>query len=251
VLLRRDDEGVLAIGQLSHAWLSGQLARAWGNDRFPSPEPREEIAFGAQQHDIGWARFDLDPGISPESGLPRSFLETSVEEHLAIWGAAPDCLLSASEHAALVVSLHGCALSELRLRTAAGHEVLLNEHIAVEHARQARLQRRLGLSEERVRLIQRQMWTWDALSLALCHGWHPFTIHGVPECGGLGTLELRAVEDTSTVVVHPWPFSSPVLEVRCEGHRLADSYEDEAAMKRGLEGAPPLTLRFRLVATLE
>jgi hypothetical protein len=251
MLLRRNDEGTVAIGQLSHSWLCGQLAQAWGNDRFPSPEPREEIALGAQQHDIGWARFDLQPGISLESGLPRSFLETSVEEHLEIWSVAPDLLLSASEHAALVVSLHGCALSELRLRAVAGREALLNEHIAAERSRQARLRRKLGLSEERVRLIQRQMWVWDALSLALCHGWHSFTIHDVPECTGLGTLALRAAGDISTVIVDPWPFSSPALEVRCEGHKLASSYKDEAAMQRGLERAPQVTLTFRLVATSE
>jgi hypothetical protein len=51
--VRVDDDGALAIGQLSHSWLSGQLARAWGNDRFIAPEPREEIVLGAQQHDIG------------------------------------------------------------------------------------------------------------------------------------------------------------------------------------------------------
>src|ERR1700722_161394 len=116
MLVRRDDEGALAIGQLSHAWLSGHLARAWGNDEFPAPDPREEIALGAEQHDIGWALFDLRPGLSAKSGLPRDFLELSVEEHLAIWSDAPDHLLSQSQHAALVVSLHGCSLSELRAR---------------------------------------------------------------------------------------------------------------------------------------
>jgi hypothetical protein len=43
VLLRDGDGDVLAIGQQSHAWISGQLARAWGNDRFPVPEPWEEV----------------------------------------------------------------------------------------------------------------------------------------------------------------------------------------------------------------
>ena len=111
MLVRRDYEGgALAIGQLSHAWLSGQLARAWGNDEFPAPEPREPIALGAEQHDVGWALFDLRPGLS-ETGLPRSFLELTPGEHLSIWRAAPDRLLSVSAYAALVVSLHGASLS--------------------------------------------------------------------------------------------------------------------------------------------
>jgi hypothetical protein len=245
MLLRADDEGVLAIGQLSHAWLSGQLARAWGNERFPDPYPREEIALGAEQHDIGWAEFDLQPGFNRQAGLPRTFLETSVEEHLAIWRSAPDRLLSVSEHAALVVSMHGSALSELRLRAATDSRTLLTAHIAAEHDRQARLRSRLGLSEKQARVIQRQMWTWDGLSLALCHGWDPFTAHDVPESGGLGALELRGADD-GPIVVDPWPFSVAALEVRCEGRRLAESYEDADAMQRGLEEAPSVTLVFRL-----
>src|SRR5689334_1260534 len=115
MLVRRDDEEVLAIGQLSHSWLSGQLARAWGNERFPGPEPREEIVLGAEQHDVGWALFDLRPRLSPETGLPCSFLATTVAEHPEIWQDAPDRLATTSLRAALVVSLHGRSLSELRL----------------------------------------------------------------------------------------------------------------------------------------
>ena len=91
MLVRLDDEGALAIGQLSHAWLSGQLARAWGNERFGPVEPREEIVLGAEQHDIGWALFDLEPRFNPETGLPRSFLEVTVRrpsENLA-WRSRP------------------------------------------------------------------------------------------------------------------------------------------------------------------
>ena len=36
------DIGVIAIPQPSHSWLSGQLVRAWGNDRFARPTPYEE-----------------------------------------------------------------------------------------------------------------------------------------------------------------------------------------------------------------
>ena len=39
MLLREDGEAVIAIPQPSHSWLSGQLARAWGNDRFAPPSP--------------------------------------------------------------------------------------------------------------------------------------------------------------------------------------------------------------------
>ncbi|HUH80053.1 MAG TPA: DUF3891 family protein, partial [Solirubrobacteraceae bacterium] len=111
MLVRSEDDGALAIGQLSHSWLSGQLAREWGNERFQAPEPFEEVVLGAAQHDIGWALVDLDPRLNEDTGLPRGFMETTVEEHLAIWRGAPDMLASQSLDAALVVSMHGRSLS--------------------------------------------------------------------------------------------------------------------------------------------
>jgi Protein of unknown function (DUF3891) len=50
VLVRSDDDSALVIGQLSHAWLSGQLAREWGNARFGAVQTREETVLAACQH---------------------------------------------------------------------------------------------------------------------------------------------------------------------------------------------------------
>jgi Protein of unknown function (DUF3891) len=246
MLVRRDDQGALAIGQLSHAWLSGQLARAWGNDDFPAPDPREEIALGAEQHDIGWALFDLRPGLSAKTGLPRDFLELSAEEHLAIWTDAPDHLLSQSQHAALVVSLHGCSLSELRARGDPAHLVALTSHIDAERARQSRLRDSLGLTEQQTKHMQRQMWTWDGLSLALCCGWNPFTARDVPARDGLAEIELRTHDD-GTFTVDPWPFSQVGVEVRCEARRLLAGYEDERVMQLALDVPELVTLEFELL----
>jgi hypothetical protein len=245
VLVRVDDDGALAIGQLSHSWLSGQLARAWGNDRFIAPEPREEIVLGAQQHDIGWALFDLEPGWSEQSGLPRSFLELTVEEHLAIWRRAPDQLLSESLHAALVVSLHGRSISQLRAQAGPQQAAAVRAHIEAENARQAWLCATLGISEAQARRTQRQMWTWDGLSLALCNGWQPFTSRDVPSQEGLMDIELRGAGE-GTYTLDPWPFGEDRVEVRCEGRRLSSRYESEGAMRQAFQDAPPVTLAFSL-----
>jgi Protein of unknown function (DUF3891) len=245
VLVRLDDDGALAIGQLSHAWLSGQLARAWGNERFGAPEPREEVVLGAQQHDIGWALFDLEPRFNPETGLPRNFLELTVDEHLAIWRDAPDRLLTQSLNAALVVSLHGRSLSELRAQSAPDQVAALRAHIDHERARQVALCKTLGVSEAQARRTQRQMWTWDGLSLALCSGWRPFTARGVPTADGLVDVELRDREDGVTTL-DPWPFASERVEVRCEAQRLRSRYEDEVAMRSALARPARVTLSFAL-----
>ncbi len=247
MLVRLDDSGALAIGQLSHAWLSGQLARSWGNAQFGAVEPREEIALGAQQHDIGWALFDVEPRFNHETGLPRSFLELTVDEHLAIWRGAPERLMSQSLHAALVVSLHGRSLSELRMRSASNQNGALQAHVEEEHARQAQLCATLGISEAHAERFQRQMWTWDGLSLALCNAWRPFIAGDVPTLEGLITVELRDRND-GTSTLDPWPFGPERVEVRCEARRLETRYTDEAALLRAFERAEPVTLTFALVA---
>ena len=245
MLVRVDDDGALAIGQLSHSWLSGQLARPWGNDRFIAPEPREEIVLGAQQHDIGWALSDLEPGWNKQSGLPRSFLELTVEEHLAIWRGAPDQLMSESLHAALIVSLHGRSISELRAQAGPEQAAAVREHIEAECTRQAFLCGTLGISEAQAHRAQRQVWTWDGLSLALCNGWQPFTSRDVPSYEGLVDIELRGAGE-GTYTLDPWPFGEDRVEVRCEGRRLASRYPSERAMRNAFRGAQPVTLTFSI-----
>ena len=141
-----------------------------------------------------WHRWALSISnlFNPETGLPRSFLELTAEEHLAVWRGAPDgsCSVRAF-HAALVVSLHARSLSELRMRGAIDHLAPLQAHVDEERARQVRLRATLGVSESQARRTQRQMWTWDGLSLALCNGWRPFVARDVPSADGLVNVELR------------------------------------------------------------
>src|SRR3954470_7270966 len=248
MLIRPGDDGALAIGQLSHSWLAGQLARAWGSERFGGVEPREEIVLGAEQHDIGWALFDLEPRFNPDTGLPRSFLELTVDDHLAIWTDAPVALLSQSLHAALVVSMHGASLSELRQSAALEPYPALKDHIDAEHARQTLLRERLGVTEAQAERTRRQMWTWDGLSLALCHGWRPFTMRDVPTAAGeLVDVELTDRDD-GTSTLDPWPFGAEWVQVQCEARRLAARYDDEAALRADFAAAPVETLRCVLGA---
>jgi hypothetical protein len=54
MLLRSDGPTVIAIPQPSHAWLSGEIARAWGNAHFAALVLNYEVYLAAEQHDIGW-----------------------------------------------------------------------------------------------------------------------------------------------------------------------------------------------------
>ena len=122
MLLREDDDAVITIGQPSHAWLSGQLARAWGNERFGPVEPREEVCLGAEQHDIGMAAWDLTPTRNPDTGLPRSFMEMPLGVHLELWSAGPRHLVHVCDAspAAVAGALAGCQVLHVRASWPAG-----------------------------------------------------------------------------------------------------------------------------------
>jgi hypothetical protein len=246
MLLRRDGDDVIAIGQPAHAWLSGQLARAWGNERFGAVEPWEEVCLAAEQHDVGMAAWERRPTLNPETGLPRSFMELDLEEHLEIWWSAAPLVIPQSRYAALLVSLHGTALYERR--------DLDDERARAFLAGQAELQARLLESlradpntaavaaDEVVRRNQRLVWTWDSLSLGLLLDWSPFELKAVPAAGG----ELSI--DVGDGTLDPWPFRAPRIALRCEGRRLAGRFDDEEAMHEALAAAQWVTFEIAVAS---
>ena len=244
MLIRGAQDGSwLAIGQASHAWLSGQLARAWGNDRFPAPEPWEEVCLAAEQHDVGMAEWDLAPTLDRRTGRPTSFVDLPRRTHLALWSRAPFKLLTQSRYAALLVSLHGTGLyTRLMDPDAQPPEEARAIHAYLDE--QGALQARLaaGLDPAEVERNRDLIFCWDFLSLALCLGWPP---RDSPRVEG-SRLRLSP-PDGDRVTLTPWPFGAERVEVRAEGRRLEGTFADEPALHAALAAAPVETLRWVLV----
>jgi hypothetical protein len=242
VLLRPDGDHMIAVTQPAHAWVSGQLARAWGNARFGAVEPWEEVCLAAEQHDVGMTDWELAPTLNPATGLPHSFMEMDLHTHLALWSSAADRVRPQSRYAALLVSLHGSALYERRdlsrLDSDAADRV--RAFLAGQRELQERLLAALAADPALVRRNQRLIWTWDSLSLALLLDWPPYELEGVPTADGEVTVTVR------DATVDPWPFAVPAVTVRCEGRRLAGPYEDEATMRAALARAPLETIAVTL-----
>ena len=112
MIIRGVPHDPIAISQPTHAWVSGQLARAWGNERFGPVEPWEDVCLGAEQHDLGWTEWERRPTLNPATGLPRRFFELPTGEHVALWHDASQRMLTQSRYAALLVSLHISTLYE-------------------------------------------------------------------------------------------------------------------------------------------
>jgi hypothetical protein len=236
MLLRQDDRGVLAIGQPSHAWVSGQLARAWGNEQFGAVEPYEEVCLGAEQHDIGMAAWDLAPTFNPATGLPHSFIEMPIGTHLKLWSEGPRRLLAQSRYAALLTSMHGLRLYEMRdlSKLAPDDADRVRQFMGDQHAFQEQLVTSLQTNPHEIKRNSDLLWAWDFLSLAVCLDWAPTTAHSVPAAAGPIDVALEPAERPHTLTVDPWPFSAPTITLRCEGRRLTGPYESAAELQAAL-----------------
>lgn len=251
MLLRRDGDGVLAIGQASHAWLSGQLARAWGNEQFGAVEPWEEVCLAADQHDVGMAAWDLEPSFNEQTGLPHSFMEMPLALHTQLWLEGPHRLVSQSAYAALLVSMHGSRLYNRRDldRSPPPEAKRIREFLAAQQEFQDQMIALLGTHpalapapRERNSLL---LWTWDYLSLALCLDWSPATAKGAPVHNGTVDLELASTGE-HRFTLDPWPFQAETVLVRCEGRRLPERFGSESEMRGGLSAAPVEALELTL-----
>ena len=258
MLLRQDDAGVLAIGQPSHAWLSGQLARAWGNERFGPVEPWEEVCLAAEQHDVGWDARDLEALYDAETGYPLPFMAMPLDVHLGLFVDGPRRVVSQSRYAALLVSMHGHRLYSRRdlAQLPAADAAAVRDFLAGQEAFQAELLSALRsdpltaptASDALVERNSLLVWTWDFLSLALCLDWAPVTAKGCPVASGEPVdLELSPGAQPGQARLDPWPFAGERVSLRCEGRRLGAGSPDEASLRAAFEQAPWETLRLDLV----
>jgi len=232
VLRELGDDAVLCIGQPAHAWLAGQLARAWGNGLFAGPWPRDEVLPAVDQHDLGMAAWDAEPELDPETGWPRSFTDMPPQTHLALWSRAPRLALTQSRWAGLLVSMHGAYLYSQR-----ADEPGVREFLTAQETFQRELVASLGVTEAQAAHNQRLLAIWDWISLALCMDRLPVTVQADRP------LTLAAAGE-GAVTAAPWPFASDRVEVSVEGRVLEERYDDEARMRDALARAPWRTLRF-------
>lgn len=233
------------IGQPAHAWVSGQLARAWAEPF----APWEEVCLAAEQHDVAWTLWERSPERDPETGLPYTFSALPRLRRLELWSGAAAQLLSQSRYAALLVSLHGTLLVE-RFPPGDDDEILtaLAAYLERERAFQARVldslrdDPRYGAhaTPEAVERNRELVFAWDGLSLAV--------LHGVVEPRTAAGHELEpGGGDPATVTVSPWPFREDAVTLACEGRLLSETYPDERELRRGLAEAPWITIETRLV----
>lgn len=239
MLFRYETDSIVAIPQPSHAWLSGQLARAWGNELFVAPEPYEEVCLGAEQHDIAWLEWERCPTFNPATGLPHEFREIDVETRVALWTKGIELALGFGLYPALLVSLHAHTIHAiLAPPKAPAMLAFLEEQHRLRQAMRAALAaqpryRDVATPEvtERNRLL---IYAVDRLSLEICWGVRDEVIvPGVSPDGHVGLdLRLRSRHgEPDDLILDPWPFRGERCRVLCEGRRLRGRFTDETSLR--------------------
>ena len=242
-----NDESAIAISQVAHSWMSGQMAREWGNAESGTFQPREPLCYAAEQHDIGFLSWEKRPRWNPETGFPFTFEDLPIGEHVEIWKRSIDQLRAVSAYAALMASFHFSGLCERHSRKGAEPdsrtaEAFLQDQRFHREELLASIAENWssspGHTEAAVSQNRKLIAAWDLLSLQLSRNpSKAFVIEDVPWRGedeGC-TLSISPSAFSSRVFyVDPWPFSSSLLRLCCEGYLFQHPFRSQEELDRTL-----------------
>jgi hypothetical protein len=253
MLFRHDQGELIAISQPSHAWLSGQLARAWGNEKFAAPSPHEEVCLAAEQHDLAWLGWESAPTLNHATGLPHEFREIDVKTRIALWRKGIRLALGFGQYPALLISLHAHTIHTAFARSSAP----LNSGPAAQDHKDMRdfLDEQQDFRRDLLKALSAQpryhafstpevcernrllIFAVDRMSLMICWGIRGETIIPDVPVDEHTTTHLRLRSRTGELddlILDPWPFAVDRCKVICEGCRIADRFDDETMMRSAL-----------------
>jgi hypothetical protein len=242
MLFRHDDEGVLAISQPMHAWISGLLLRATpGNFG-------DALKLAAEQHDIAWMDWETEPSFDVSTGRPHLFRDVGAFLHAPMWRRGVERALAAwGPHVALLISRHGGVIYKrftTRHRTEARDAEAAQAYLRDQAPREAEWAAALKLSPAELDVQSAWIAFVDNLSLAVC-GELPTPLELDSPHAGRVRIEADA---EAGLRLSPWPFSADSLVLEGEGARLPEGgrFADEAAFQAWRPRARRATFSVRL-----
>lgn len=232
----------LVITQIDHARMSGQFARAFGNDQFASLNPAGPLEFVAGHHDEGWHETDSAVMQDPQTGLPYHLTKTPLSELIKTSAKSP--VFNQGHHplSGIISSMHTYGLFHGRyglsdkifidLVPAEFKEGVANM-LQAELTRQAELETQLTLDTTTATWANKSflfhnyklLQFFDTLALYF-HMVHPAgrttsTFHNVPQAiDDDVTITIQSIE-ASTYALTPYPFRESGLSFYYEGRYLS------------------------------
>ena len=248
MLFRNDSTGVIAISQPTHAWISGQLLRAW-NGALPEP-----LLLAAEQHDIGWLDWEVNPSFDASAGRPHLFRDIGASLHAPMWVRGVDRALGAwGTHVALLVSRHGGVIYRrftTRHRIDESDAAAARSYLETQAPREATWAKTLRLREADLERQSGLIAFVDTLSLVVCGELKtPIDIETPDGNGDILRLNVKErAERPFEFVVSPWPFNVEDIVIEGEGRRLPKEgrFTDELSFRRWMASSERTRFRSRL-----
>ena len=106
------DDEVLVVLQVDHSRVAGQLAAAWGNDRFDPLAPYESMVLAAHEHDAGWWQWEAKPTMNARN-QPLDYIGSAAylgERWLDFYRDVVARVVREDPYAGYMVSMHGDGL---------------------------------------------------------------------------------------------------------------------------------------------
>jgi Protein of unknown function (DUF3891) len=259
----------LAVMMHEHTALSGQFARAFGNDAFESLAPLDLMVYVVAHHDAGWIEFDRDPATDENTGLPYNLIETPARYITVTSRLSPDFNERQHPFCGLISSMHSWGLYNGRYglsdhvlikQFAEPDRPLAQQMLDGELARQKRLKEAVAkdpraadrLDEKKLFQNYKQLQFLDTLALY-------FNRVSPAERGPqtFAHVPLNADEDTTVTIrpldhgvyaLSPFPFAPERAEFAFAGRPVKPrAHEGNGGWPDVLKGTPTAWERFYLV----
>ena len=248
MLFRTQGRDVIAISQPMHAWIAGQLLKAW-NEALTEP-----VLLAAEQHDLGWLDWEVTPSFDETTGRPHLFRDVGASVHGPMWAAGVDRAQGAwGAHVALLISRHGGVIyrrftTRHRLSEADGDAA--RHYLETQAPKELAWARALGFEEDRLARDSALIACVDTLSLALCGELKaPLSVEAPRSGGEMQSLQLvEKPGETFHFALSPWPFRGSALTIEGEGLALPEGgrLADEPSMQQWLKTGVRLPFAARL-----
>ena len=248
MLFRTQGPDVIAISQPMHAWVAGQLLKAW-NEALAEP-----VLLAAEQHDLGWLDWEVAPSFDETTGRPHLFRDIGASVHAPMWAAGVDRAQGAwGAHVALLISRHGGVIyrrftTRHRLSEADGEAA--RHYLETQAPKEQAWARALGFEEDRLARESALVACVDTLSLVLCGELKaPLSVEAPRSGGEMQSLQLvEKPGETFHFALSPWPFRGSALTIEGEGLALPEGgrLADEPSMRQWLKTGVRLPFAARL-----
>lgn len=241
-MIRKETEnGWILFAQHDHARLAADIMKFWGNSRFASFNPFEEVLFSIQQHDNGWKEWDSNPRVNPYNKYPMNFMEMSLQDQHDIWGKCFNSFSVTHPYASALIALHFRKFNCKSL----SRDPENGTSTKMKNEMESFIPLMLNLDQfdkeddlpPDVRINLRFLQIGDIISLTLCHGWESMTLDDVPVNynNGQKDVELSST-DGSNYRISPNPFSANGLKFKIRGKKIRQKqFEHDNELREMIE----------------